>query len=284
MTNKKLTAILLSVLLILLGFLIYTVVSIEQEDSRAIEEYDKYSSTLYLNEVNKNDIKGVEVTFDGEVSDTELTPEEIYFDQIKIQKGINWTAFKNTNQDCVGVISIPEMDIWYPVVQNHEDDSSYYLNHTYAKEKNAAGAIFLDYLFSDDFADNHSILFGHNMKNMTMFGSLKTLVENEWTQPVYLYIYTPEQILIYRVYAAYLTSPDSTVYYAQLPDSLYATYYEEAIQNAEFLDVDEEVSKAYMNMNNLLTLSTCHASDHSDYTVVQSILIERIIVNDEENN
>lgn len=282
--NRNMAVILIAVLLSLFGFLAFTIVKITLEDNKAIEEYNKYSSLLYFNEVNQDDINGVEVTFDGEVSDTILSPEEIYFDLIKIQRGINWTAFKNTNSDFVGVISIPEMDIWYPVVQNREDDSSYYLNHTYSKQKNSAGSIFLDYLFSSDFGDNHSILFGHNMKNLTMFGSLKTLIENKWTQPVYIHIYTEEQILIYKVYAAYLTNPGSIVYNAQLPDDHYATYYEQALSNAKYLEVDDEVREAYNNMNNLLTLSTCHASDHSDYTIVQSILIERIFIEDEKIN
>lgn len=283
-SNKRLTGILLVILLSLLGFLIYTIVSVKMEDERAIKEYDTYDSILYFNEVDTEDIKDVEVTFDEGVSTTELTPEEIYFDQIKIQKGINWLAFENTNQDFIGVISIPEMDIWYPIVQNDEHNSSYYLNHTYSKKKNAAGAIFLDYLFSRDFSDNHSIMFGHNMKNLTMFGSLRTLIENEWTQPVYMYIYTPEQILIYKIYAAYHTTPSSYVYNAQLTDDLYAQYYEQSLKDASYLEVDSEVEEAYANMNNLMTLSTCHSSDHSDYTIVQSILIERIIVRDEKNN
>ncbi len=283
-SNKRLTGILLVILLSLLGFLIYTIVSVKMEDERAIKEYDTYDSILYFNEVDTEDIKDVEVTFDEGVSTTELTPEEIYFDQIKIQKGINWLAFENTNQDFIGVISIPEMDIWYPIVQNDEHNSSYYLNHTYSKKKNAAGAIFLDYLFSRDFSDNHSIMFGHNMKNLTMFGSLRTLIENEWTQPVYMYIYTPEQILIYKIYAAYHTTPSSYVYNAQLTDDLYAQYYEQSLEDASYLEVDSEVEEAYANMNNLMTLSTCHSSDHSDYTIVQSILIERIIVRDEKNN
>ena len=50
--NKRLTVILLCVLLALLGFLIYSVVTIEMEDERAIEEYDTYDSILYFNEVN----------------------------------------------------------------------------------------------------------------------------------------------------------------------------------------------------------------------------------------
>lgn len=283
-SNKRLTGILLVILLSLLGFLIYTIVSVKMEDERAIKEYDTYDSILYFNEVDTEDIEDVEVTFDEGVSTTELTPEEIYFDQIKIQKGINWLAFENTNQDFIGVISIPEMDIWYPIVQNDEHNSSYYLNHTYSKKKNAAGAIFLDYLFSRDFSDNHSIMFGHNMKNLTMFGSLRTLIENEWTQPVYMYIYTPEQILIYKIYAAYHTTPSSYVYNAQLTDDLYAQYYEQSLEDASYLEVDSEVEEAYANMNNLMTLSTCHSSDHSDYTIVQSILIERIIVRDEKNN
>lgn len=282
MTNKKLTIILIVIMIGLVGFVSFRLVSIKLEDDRAIDEYKQYSSKLFYKQPVELEPTG------NDISSTEISEEdkirEIYAEQIKTQKGINWLAFKNTNPDFVGIISIPELDIWYPVVQNKEEEYSYYLNHTYSGEKNAAGAIFLDYLFDPDLADNHSIIFGHNMKNMTMFGSLKTLIEHEFSQKMYVYFYTEEQVLVYRTFSAYLTNPDSTVYYAQLPEDYYATYYEDAISNAQYLSVDDEVRDAYENMNNLLTLSTCHASDHSDYTVVQNILIERIIVNDEENN
>lgn len=281
MTNKKLTLILASLLLCLVGFLGFKLISIKIEDDKAIEEYQSYSGKLYFKEPTSDKQSGTDVS-PTEVSEEERI-KEVYAEQIKIQKGINWNAFKKTNPDFIGILSIPEMDIWYPVVQNHEDEYSYYLNHTYSGEKNSAGAIFLDYLFDPDLADNHSIIFGHNMKNMTMFGSLRSLIENEWNHKMYVYFYTDEQVLVYRTFSAYLTSPDSTVYYAQLPEDYYATYYEDAISNAQYLSVDKEVEDAYANMNNFLTLSTCHASDHSDYTVVQNILIERIIVNDEEN-
>ena len=282
MTNKKLTIILIIIMIGLVGFVSFQLISIKLEDDRAIEEYKQYASELFYKQP-------VELKPSGDsIDSTEISEEdrirEIYAEQIKSQKGINWLAFKNTNPDFVGIISIPELDVWYPVVQNKEEEYSYYLNHTYSREKNSAGAIFLDYLFDPDLADNQSIIFGHNMKNMTMFGSLKTLIEHEFNQKMYVYFYTEEQVLVYRTFSAYLTSPDSTVYYAQLPEDYYATYYEDAVSNAQYLSVDDEVRDAYENMNNLLTLSTCHASDHSDYTVVQNILIERIIVNDEENN
>ncbi len=282
MTNKKLTIILIIIMIGLVGFVSFQLISIKLEDDHAIEEYRQYASELFYKQPVELEPSGDNIN-SNEISEEDRI-REIYAEQIKTQKGINWLAFKNTNPDFVGIISIPELDVWYPVVQNKEEEYSYYLNHTYSREKNSAGAIFLDYLFDPDLADNHSIIFGHNMKNMTMFGSLKTLIEHEFNQKMYVYFYTEEQVLVYRTFSAYLTSPDSTVYYAQLPEDYYATYYEDAISNAQYLSVDDEVRDAYENMNNLLTLSTCHASDHSDYTVVQNILIERIIVNDEENN
>lgn len=281
MYRRKIVYILTALLILLVGILAYILISTYYEDKLAEREYNLYGSSLYVKQVSDEDLEDVVVELDEEVSDTVEVPEEIYKDQIKTQQGINWNAFKNKNEDFVGILSIPELDIWYPFVQNSESDYSYYLSYTYAKEKNAAGAIFLDYLFDSSFSDNHAIMFGHNMKNMTMFGSLRTLIEKQTKKEYNVYIYTEDQILIYKTYAAYLTTPDSKDYYAQLTDDLYVAYYTNAINSAMYLNNDEQVKEAFAKRNNLLTLSTCHASDHSDYTVVQNILIERIIVKDE---
>jgi sortase B len=282
--RKKAIIILTVILFILIGVVAYMLISTWREDELAKKEYNLYGSELYRKSVSDEDIQNVGVSTDDNVS-TETAEEsvrDIYAEQIKIQQGINWSAFESKNKDFLGIISIPELGMWYPFVQNSESDYNYYLEHTYSGEKNANGAIFLDYLFDGTFSDNHSIMFGHNMKNYTMFGSLKTLIESQYTKDIIVYIYQKDQILIYKAYSAYLSEPESMDYYAQLTDEYYDAYYTNAIQSAMYLNNDEQVKNAYKNGNALLTLSTCHANDHSDFTVVQNILIERILIDNEE--
>lgn len=284
MRNRKTVLYMLTtILIILFGVLGYILVSTYREDKSAAREYNLYETDAYIKKDQVVNLDTIAVKIDEEVTtDTEVMPTEIYAEQIKIQQGINWKAFKDKNQNFVGIISIPYLNMWYPIVQNDEENPDFYLSHTYAGEKNPNGAIFLDYLFDSSYSDNHAILFGHNMKNMTMFGSLKTLMENDYKNSIFVYIYTEDQVLIYKAFASYLTEPDSTVYYAQLTDQLYTEYYKTAVENAIYKNVDDTVKEAFTKRNNILTMSTCHASDHSNYVVVQNILIERIIVNNEE--
>lgn len=271
--RKRIIYILLVILVIVTGVALYIYLSTYFEDAAAAKEYNLYGSKLYLKSAEELDLSDTVVEVDQDIT-TET--ETVYDEYVLTQKGINWNAFKRKNQDFIGIISIPELNIWYPIVQNSEDNYSYYLTHTYSGDENASGSIFLDYMFDKDLSDNHSIIFGHNMKNLTMFGSLRTLLDSKYTNDLYVYIYTEERVLIYKIYAAYLTKPDSADYYAQLPGTNYSDYYTNAIESAQYLDADEQVKQAYTKRNNLLTLSTCHSSDHSDYTVVQSILVERI--------
>lgn len=279
--RRKLIVILSVILAILFGYLIYEIVNVYIQESNAHREYTLYGSKSFIDTSNIS-IDNVVISTDGNEVDKEELLKQKYAEQLKIQKGINWHAFKNINSRFIGIISIPELNIWYPVVQNSETDSDYYLTHTYSKEENASGAIFLDYLFNSDLSDNHNIIFGHNMRNLSMFGILKSLIENQYDREFYIYIYQEDSLSVYKIYAAYLTKPDSMDYYAQLPkEDDYVSYYNNAVNSEVYKYNDDAINEAFYNRNGLLTLSTCHANNHSDYTVVQSILIERIIIGDE---
>lgn len=83
---------------------------------------------------------------------------------------IDFEALKEINPDIVAWIRIPEV-FDYPVVQG--EDNQYYLSHTFRKESNIAGSIFLDYRNSRDFTDSKIIIYGHNMKDGSMFHVLR---------------------------------------------------------------------------------------------------------------
>lgn len=84
---------------------------------------------------------------------------------------IEFGELQKINPDIVAWIRIDGLGIDYPVVQG--EDNEHYLYYTFRGEANVAGSIFLDYRNKADFSDSKIILYGHNMKNGSMFGSLK---------------------------------------------------------------------------------------------------------------
>ncbi len=100
-------------------------------------------------------------------------PEKMTGDEPEKETGkeIDFEGLRKINEDLVAWIQIPGIGVDYPVVQG--EDNEYYLYHTFQKENNKAGSIFLDYRNHDDFTDRRVILYGHNMKDGSMFSNLK---------------------------------------------------------------------------------------------------------------
>lgn len=185
---------------------------------------------------------------------------------------IDYDALKEINSDFVGVISIPVLDLVYPVVQT--DDNTTYLNTTFEGTTNSSGCIFLDSLASPDFSSWNTFVFGHNMKNMTMFGSLKLFQQDEDlcdTNP-YIYIYQEDQVLIYRIFAYYTIPVDDDVYLDFEDEEGYDAYVEDALYHSIY-SLDEEVVN-WEERPNLLTLSTCYATGHVNNFIVQGVCVD----------
>ena len=104
---------------------------------------------------------------------------------------VDFAALQAINPDIVGWIYIEALDISYPVVQGEDND--FYLHRTFEKKDNFAGSIFVEYRNSGDFTDPNTIIYGHNMKNQSMFGKLKLLKEwEEYKDSMYFWVMTPD--------------------------------------------------------------------------------------------
>lgn len=102
-----------------------------------------------------------------------------------------------------GWLYIEALDISYPVVQGPDNDT--YLHTTYEGTSNFAGSIFLDYQNQDDFSDGNTIVYGHNMKNLSMFGKLKQMKEQEkYRDSVYFWMLTPESNDVYQIFLPFI--------------------------------------------------------------------------------
>lgn len=112
-----------------------------------------------------------------------------------------------TNQDIYAWLDIPGTDISYPVAQ-HPTDDAYYLNHTIERKNRLPGAIYTEKWNSKDFSDFLTVVYGHCMKNGTMFGNLKKFKSQSYMEehPTITF-YTPEGEYHYKIFAA-VTYPD----------------------------------------------------------------------------
>ena len=84
--------------------------------------------------------------------------------------GMDLSPLQEVNADVVGWIEIPGV-LSYPLLQG--GDNAYYLTHAWNGEENAAGAVFLDCRADACLGDFNTLIYGHRMRNGTMFGSLK---------------------------------------------------------------------------------------------------------------
>lgn len=104
---------------------------------------------------------------DGEVAESmkETTDERPY-----IYKENNQKSFLDQNTDYVGWIQVGGTKIDYPIVRGN--DNSYYLDRDFLRKSSKAGAIFMDYRNIGQFTDAHTVIYGHYMKDGSMFGDL----------------------------------------------------------------------------------------------------------------
>lgn len=133
------------------------------------------------------------------------------------QTVVDFKALKKINPDIVAWIRIPDTSIDYPVVQGNDD--SYYLTHTFKKTEHVAGAIFLDSDNNADFSDDKNIIYGHNMKDGSMFQGLHKY-ENEQYLKTHnkVYLYLPNgQTLIYSVIKCGYVKADSDTFWLGEP-------------------------------------------------------------------
>ncbi len=163
--------------------------------------------------------------------------------------------FDTLAEDCpdvVGWLYCPDTPLQYPVVQGADND--YYLRRLLDGTWNINGSIFLDYRCPADFSGWNHILYGHNMKNDTMFGSLEKYRDQAYYDAhPFLYLLTPTRDYRIDLIAGYVTAGNDAVTYT-LPESAEERdlFLENARQSSTFL------AEADMNGEaRLITFSTC---------------------------
>lgn len=181
---------------------------------------------------------------------------------------IDFDGLKQINKDIIAWISVGAIDISYPVAQGEDND--YYLHHTFEDQENIAGCIFMDYECEKDFSDPNTIIYGHNMRNESMFGRLKKFREEEtFNKDAYFWIYTPEYIYRYEIFSCQEVGATSETYQLQFDDKKKFQEYIDSAFERSVLVRDIEVTAE----DKIVTLSTCTGNAATRF-LVQGKLLE----------
>lgn len=185
--------------------------------------------------------------------------------QLKPPIEVDFDKLKSVNEDVVGWIYVDALpDISYPIVKGKDNQT--YLHQTYEKNYNFAGTIFVDYENSGDFSDCNTLVYGHNMKNGSMFGHLKKFREDDrlYKQYKYFWILTPERNYRYEIISAYTTGVNSDTYTLfKGPGEEFEKYLETIKGYSEIQTDDTDLTIK----DKIVTLSTCTGNESTRFVV-----------------
>lgn len=132
---------------------------------------------------------------------SEEESEETVSIEIEEEPEIDWETLTSQNPDIYAYVYVPGTKVSYPILQNEQDD--FYLTHDANKAKSKEGAIYTNHDNTKTFQDAVTVLYGHNMRNGNMFGSLKEFYQEDfYKEHEYIAIYTPEKRLVYQIVTA----------------------------------------------------------------------------------
>ncbi len=203
--------------------------------------------------------------------DLALIPEENLIQEdvvqeVKTDRMLKLEEFQNVNPDVVAWIEIENTNINYPVLQGNDND--FYMNHNYKKVSSMNGSIFLDKDYSWNPPSSNLLLYGHNMKNKTMFQNLLNYKSKKYyNEHPSIRFTTNTEDANYEIISAF----ESRLYYKSEKNVFRYYYFINASNESEYNNFVENAKKASLYDtgktavygDQLLTLSTCayHVKD-----------------------
>lgn len=183
----------------------------------------------------------------------------------KMSYAEHYEEAKAKNPDVVGWISVPNTAIEYPVVQT--DDNEYYLYYNAEREQSKSGAIFMDYRNTDFENDKHIIIYGHNMRNGTMFHDLNSYkLQDFFDQNSIITLYYNGEMYQYQVFSAQVVLADVNFIRTSFKSNEEFVEYFQSFQDSSKFTSNVEIEPD----DQILTLSTCTYEYDDSRFIVQA--------------
>lgn len=280
---KKIFIILASIFLLLsfsfLGLFIYEQQMLNKEQEEIVDIFDEVIITTPETEETKQP----ETTDETQSSETNTQPTETTQQkptnnatQYTTPAAINIDKLLQKNKDVAGWIYLENSPLNYPFLFSTGNE---YLRKNINGQKSTAGSIYTydnQVIESPDKIDKNVILYGHNMKNGTMFSYVNNLYKNpnylKNGRNKYIFIYNKEHILKYQIYSIYKIEKNSNfsqIYFKDDADFLNfcKTTYDRSIY--------KNFKPEFVGNDTILTLATCSSNDSQTYRIIlHAVLVE----------
>lgn len=235
--SKVIYNIIIAVCLIVIAFSLYKIINwvIENNKNKSILE----------------DIQAV----------AQITHEDVVINNRHIEKAsYSFTELLQKNPQTIGWVHVPNSNIDYPVVQTTDND--FYLNHSFDKSANSAGWVFADYSCKIPDSQN-TIIYGHNRKDRSMFGSLKNVLEDDWkNNPNNQYITFADlnETGIYQIFSVFVCNDEDVNSYLSTDFNSNEEFkvYLNKLKNNSTQSYDTDIE----NAEKMITLYTCYGMNN----------------------
>lgn len=183
---------------------------------------------------------------------------------------VDFAELSNINPDVVGWIYFEGTKISYPIVQGEDND--YYLDHLFDGTANRAGCVFLDYRCAADFSDRHSIVYGHHLRDRTMFTNLmRYKSQDHYDQHPTALLVTPEAYYEIQLFSGYVTNVKSDAWALNLDEITHAGWLQEILDRSCFKPNATPTEDDY-----IITFSTCTYEFDNAKFVLHGFVSQRI--------
>ena len=273
---KLFTVLLAAILLVIVGYMLRNWI-VERNAQKQYEDLAESVNRLQ-NQVSDNAITpaGDRQDASTEVMETETEDAQEESDSaiagVDIpQKQLDWNELAKVNPDIYAWIYIPGTQVDYPVLQ-HPTDNTYYLNYNMNGTRGYPGCIYTEKENSKDFTDFNTIMYGHNMRNKTMFETLHYYEDKAFfVNNPYVYVYRGDRVLVYEIFAAYIAGNEHILYSYDFQTQEGRQNYVDQIEKGTSGNLRDDVEVTADS--HILTLSTCISGKAKNRYLVQAVLL-----------
>ena len=188
---------------------------------------------------------------------------------------VKFEELQAVNPDIYAWITVPGTVIDYPILQ-HASDNTYYLMHNIDGSYGYPGCVYTENMNSKDFTDNNTVIYGHNMKNGSMFAQLHKFEDPDFfNENREVLIYLPDEVLHYTIFAAHIYDDRHLLYSFDFTDpEVYQKYLDSIFSTRDMsTNIDKDITVT--TDDQIITLVTCIGSQPNNRLLVQAVLTDR---------